>query len=484
MGKIILGRYPQAWKKADLTMSVLDSLYKKLPIFGQHVAVTAYGLYWHQLRFGRGFSDFVKLYRDREQFTNDQWQAWQEESLRGLLPACVNHVPFYRDHWTETQKQDALNGNLSALPILEKEPLRAAPKTFLREDMGPLRTQISLTSGSTGTPVSSYLTIPEVRQSLALRESRSANWAGVSFSLPRATFSGRMVEPNPDSKGPFYRYNSVERQVYLSAFHLRTDTALQYVEAMNRHKVKWATGYAVSFYLLARFMLVKKIPHPVNLQAIITTSEKLTIEMRAVMEHAYGCKIYEEYSTVENAIFASECEHGRLHVSPDVAIVEILRPDGSPCDPGESGEVVVTAFSHIYQPLIRFRLGDVAKWDSEPCPCGRQMPVIKEVIGRIEDVVVGPDGRQMVRFHGVFINQPHVHEGQIIQESLDFIRVKVVPTEDFDIKDIQDIVHRVQQRLGDKVRVEVEPVVEIPRTKAGKFQAVVSKLNNQAENEI
>ena len=77
---------------------------------------------------------------------------------------------------------------------------------------------------------------------------------------------------------------------------------------------------------------------------------------------------------------------------------------------------------------------------------------------------------------GVFVNQPHVREGQVIQEALDFIRIKVVPTGDFGRQDIDDIVHRVQQRLGEKVRVAVEPVKEIPRTKAGKFQAVVSNL--------
>jgi phenylacetate-CoA ligase len=107
------------------------------------------------------------------------------------------------------------------------------------------------------------------------------------------------------------------------------------------------------------------------------------------------------------------------------------------------------------------------------------MPVIKEVVGRVEDVVVGPDGRQMVRFHGVFISQPHVREGQVIQEALDHIRVKVVPTGDFGTTDVQDIVDRVQKRLGKGVRVEVAVVSEIPRSRAGKFQAVISNMNEK-----
>ena len=121
-------------------------------------------------------------------------------------------------------------------------------------------------------------------------------------------------------------------------------------------------------------------------------------------------------------------------------------------------------------------------WDAEPCPCGRQMPVIKEVLGRIEDVVVGPDGRQMVRFHGVFVNQPHVREGQIIQEALDLIRVRVVPTDGFGIQMFKILFTVVQQRLGKRLSVVVEPVPEIPRTKAGKFQAVDFQVENKTSN--
>jgi phenylacetate-CoA ligase len=291
-----------------------------------------------------------------------------------------------------------------------------------------------------------------------------------------------MVEPDPNSAGPFYRYNAVERQAYLSPFHLGPATAARYVEALRRTGVQWMTGYAVSYYLLARHILEQKLDVP-PLRAVITTSEKLTPEMRAVMEQAYRCRVFEEYSTVENALFASECGHGRLHVSPDVGIVEILRPDGTPCAPGEVGEVVATCLMRSFQPLIRFRLGDLAAWDDEPCPCGRSLPVIKEVVGRIEDVVVGPDGREMVRFHGIFVDQPHVREGQIVQEDVQRILARVVPTEEFDRRDEQDIIDRIRQRLGIGVHVRVECVSAIPRSASGKYKAVVSLLPQNRKRE-
>ena len=129
-------------------------------------------------------------------------------------------------------------------------------------------------------------------------------------SLPGPRFQVAWSNPDPSSKGPFYRYNSAERQVYFSAFHFGPETAARYVQALRDHEVTWLTGYTFSYYLLARLILEQGLKVP-ELKAVITTSEKLTPEMRQVMEAAYRCRVYEEYSTVENSVFASECEAGK-----------------------------------------------------------------------------------------------------------------------------------------------------------------------------
>lgn len=455
-------------------MAILQRLYEQLPTGGQHLAVTAFGAYRHWLRFGPGYRESLRGYREREHHDCERLADYQAKRLCRLLGEAATRVPYYRNTWSSNQKRAASLGRLDELPILEKDAVRRHPREFIREDLGWRFRQSFHTSGSTGTPITTLWTAREIRDARALREARSANWAGVSFHKPRATFSGRIVVPDGETHGPFHRYNSVERQVYFSAFHLGPGTAESYVQALRAHRTEWGTGYAVSFYLLSRFILDQGLPKP-KLRAVVTTSEKLTDSMREVMSSAYGCRIFEEYSTVENAVFASECEQGRLHLSHDAGVMEILRPDGSPCEPGETGEVVATSFVRQMQPFIRFRLGDLAAWDPEPCPCGRAFPVIQEVVGRLEDVLVGPDGRRLVRFHGVFVGLINVVEGQVIQEAVDRIRVRVLPGPAYGPADTQEIVVRVRQRIGD-VHVEVEQVSSIPRTKAGKFKAVVSLI--------
>lgn len=456
-------------------MSLATDLYARLPLWAQHSAVTTYGAYWKWLRFAPPYGTCVREYIQREQFSKKEWDKWQQARVKELLRIAAARIPYYRNTWTLEQRKAALAGELKDVPLLEKQAVRTEPESFLAEGVRSWPRFTYHTSGSTGTPVRTIWKIREIRNSLALREARSARWANVSFRLPRATFSGRMAEPDPASRGPFYRFNAAERQVYFSPFHLRPDTAKFYVEALRKHDIQWMTGYAVSYYLLAQLILDQKLEVP-RLRAIVTTSEKLTPAMRDVMERAWKTRVFEEYSTVESSLFGSECKHGRLHLSPDCAVVEILRPDGTPCDPGEPGEVVATSLIRDYQVFVRYRLGDVAAWDSEPCPCGLAMPVIKEVVGRTEDVVVGPDGRLMVRFHGIFTDQPHIREGQIIQEAADHIHVKVVASAGFGPPDIADVVHRIQQRLGRSVRVSVEQVQSIPRSKAGKFQAVINRM--------
>jgi phenylacetate-CoA ligase len=474
----IFGKFLQQ-AEGDTLLAKADKLYAKLPVWAQNTAVGTYGLYWYWIRFGPGFKKHVRAYREREKtFSPTDWTLWQKKRLCDVLAVAADHVPYYQDAWGSSEMKAARSGCLDALPFLEKDTARAMPNQLIRRDWHPLNPLRFFTSGTTGTPVISHWTIDEFRESQAYHEARGANWAGVSFSMPRSTFSGRMVEPDPDSSGPFYRFNPVERQAYFSAFHLSEKTASQYVHALHKHHIQWLTGYAISYYLLAEYILDQGIKLP-PIRALITTSEKVTDRMKQVMERAYQCKVYEEYNNVENVLFANDCDHGRLHVSPDVGVVEILRPDGTPCKSGEVGEVVATCLFRNYQPLIRYRVGDLAAWDDAPCPCGRSMPVIKEVMGRLEDVIIGPDGRQMVRFHGVFVNQPHIKQGQIIQEKLDALRVKIVPSEGFNSEDAQEVVRRMQQRLGNKVNVTVEIVDRIPVAKSGKYKAVVSLLSGR-----
>ena len=95
---------------------------------------------------------------------------------------------------------------------------------------------------------------------------------------------------------------------------------------------------------------------------------------------------------------------------------------------------------------------------------------------RLEDTVVGPDGQETVRFHGIFVGIPHIVRGQVVQESLTRIRLRLVTEPAFSSAERQTILARFRERLGE-VDIEFELVDEIERSERGKFRAVISRVD-------
>ena len=164
-----------------------------------------------------------------------------------------------------------------------------------------------------------------------------------------------------------------------------------------------------------------------------------------------------------------------MRVAPDAGLLELLRPDGSAAAPGEPGDVVATGFIRQSQPFIRYRVGDVATLSEVE----RGVPVLRDIVGRLEDVVIGPDGRRTVRFHGIFTELVGCREAQVVQRGSDLLTINVVPDARFSEATVGEIKSRIAARFGPQMRVEVDRVDEIPRTKAGKYKAVVNLMNEQ-----
>ena len=460
-----------------------EKLYSLMPVFIQNAMISAFGFSWQKRRFGGIFSQALEGFKAREGYSIKQWTQYQTVELRKLLAHAFETVPFYnslykKHGYKRTDLENFELEDLSKLPVLKKHDLRKYGKSLLLSAKREKRGQFFLSSGSTGTPTSILFSNKMHQRWSAAFEARIRNWAGLTRFDSRGMIGGRRVVPDGVGDGPFYRYNFFEKQVYFSAYHISPRTAQDYAYALTKYKPDYMTGYAVSNYLLARIFYEKGIEVPA-LKAVITSSEKLTKEMRQLFQEVYRCKTYDSYSGVEACGLISENEHGQLLVSPDVGIMEILREDGSTCQPGETGEVFSTGLLNYDQPLIRYRIGDSLKIATDQHTlCGRKMLVVDEIIGRTEDVITGPDGRKMVRFHGIFINLPNVMEGQIIQHTLQDYELKVVCNNPLTMEEQNALIARMTYQLG-PANFKIIEVKEIPRTKNGKFKAVISHLPQQ-----
>ncbi len=463
--------------------SFFDRVYEPSPVWFQNIGVSIYGYIWRNRRFGGEFKQYVEAFENREAYSTEEWEIYQTHQLQKLLTHAVEHVPYYQRKFSDISKSDLAKidiQQLAELPLLEKDVIRSDPETFVADIISPHKLHTYHTSGTTGTPLAIKFTNDTHRRVAAVNEARVRRWAGVHYKMSRAMIGGRVIVQRAEAKPPFWRYNIAERQLYMSAFHISPKNAQYYVQALNRYRPDYLIGYTSSHFFLAR-MIVEQGLDVIQPKAVLTSSEKLTPEMRATIEKAYRCKVFDTYGGVEACCFATECEQHRMHICPDVGIMEIVDENGQLVEPGEVGEIVATGLLNFTQPLIRYRTGDLAKLSLDPCGCGRQMPVLEELVGRLEDTVIGPDGRETVRFHGIFVGLPHIREGQVIQETLSKFRLRLVALPEFNQDDRKTIYRRFEERMG-PIDLELELVDHIDRTEGGKFRAVISKAQRKPIN--
>jgi len=460
-------------------MSVKQTLYYAMPVRAQNALVSAYGYYLKRKRQGHGLDEVISLIARARTWTHEEVVRHQSRELALVLRQCATAIPYYRNLWSrEGLRFEAVRGpeDLPRLPILAKKTVRLDGNQLVRQGARPYWTQH--TSGSTGTPVMVHVNKRTYQLVHALLEEHEER-CGVRSGDLRATFAGRMVQPPEDLSPPFWRYNRAQRQLLFSAYHLSEQTLPYYIEELARRKPAELIGYPSAIAAVATHINASGGRGPIAPRVVITNSETLFAWQREAIEGAFGCPVRDYYGSAEALVFAPQCSAGAYHFDPLLGIAEIVDTEGRPVPPGESGRIVCTTLTNNVMPLVRYDIGDVAVKLPGTCPCGSIMGGAREIIGRQDDIITTPDGRVVGRLDHIFKGVTGIEECQIIQEALDLIRITMVVDGTFDPRQEHVLRENARGRLGTAVRVEFSRLQRIPRTPAGKFRGVVSRLGAQ-----
>ena len=473
MGAVIY----RCYRKVHSMTSTWLKVYYSLPSSLRSIAASMRGLYIRSWRYGPETERLVQEAINREGWSPDQWRVWQEERLAFVLHRAATKVPYYREQWAERRRRGdrASWEYLENWPILEKDTIRENARAFVADDCDVRKMYHEQTSGSTGKPLSLWASLQTIRTMAAWYEARLRCWNGVSRHNRWATIAGQLVTPVTQREPPFWVWNQGLNQLYMSSYHLASDLMESYLDALLRYRVTYLYAYPSSLYALAQTAL-ELGRKDLHMAVALTSAEPLYEYQREAIAKAFNCPVRETYGMAELVAMASECTSARLHLWPEVGCVEVMK-DGLPVLPGSPGDLVCTGLLNVDMPLIRYRVGDQGclEISSDTCQCGRTLPVMASVDGRIGDILYTKDGRRVGRLSPVFKGDLAIREAQIIQETLDCVKVKVVPTPDFASHHESVIVERLKERMGD-VEVVIESVAEIPRGASGKFRAVVCKI--------
>jgi phenylacetate-CoA ligase len=213
-------------------------------------------------------------------------------------------------------------------------------------------------------------------------------------------------------------------------------------------------------------------------RVVFLTAEELYRHQRERIERVFGCRAANGYGGRDSGFIAQECPEGGMHLNVEDIVVEIVGDDGERLPTGRAGEIVVTHLRSEEYPFVRYRTGDVGIIGDAPCACGRGLPILREVHGRADDLLLGLDGARVPGQVVVllFRDIPGIAAFKVIQEEKDRVRIQLVKTGGFPANAETAIADGFRVRLGAAMRIEIEVVDSIPREASGKYRTVVSRV--------
>jgi len=406
----------------------------------------------------------------------------QGEKLKKLIEHSYNTVPYYKRIFDDNNLKPAdiiSSKDLVKLPPLTKEDIRNNLDDMLSQTHKKYAYPAA-TGGSTGNPLQFYRDNNSYGYANAVKW-RFCRWAGLDLGTPYANFWGDHREVSNSKKFISKVRNFFMRNyLLLDSFAMSEDNMKEYVIKLRTFKPKVIRGYSSALYHFAEYIDSNNI-NDFSPLSVINTAEKLFPYQKDLIEKVFDCNVFSEYGSRESWLMAFECPtHSQLHVASEHVILELIK-DGVSVKSGEFGEVYVTDLSNYAMPLIRYVNGDIATPGDKSCSCGRGLHSIKEVEGRITDMLQSTNG--------TFISAPgltvavkefrNIQYIQFIQESRKLVVLNVVKYPEYSSKDSRSLVGKLQTFFGEDMKFDINFVDELERTPSGKIRFSMSKITHK-----
>ncbi|MBF0344351.1 MAG: phenylacetate--CoA ligase family protein [Nitrospirae bacterium] len=417
------------------------------------------------------------IYKKRALLEKSQWfdKQYHKDNqlllLKKLLSHSYAHVPYYRNMFKAlglTPADVDVPEKLSLLPLLTKDDVRNNFKELIADNAALFDPVLSRSGGTTGTALEFYIDkVTNVMEFATVW--RHWNWAGYRFGDRFCDLRGRIIRgDNP------IQYDWRLNALFLSSYRMTRSVIGKYAQKLRAFKPTILRGYPSAIDIFARLLREQGI-NDIRPRAVITSSETLLAHQRANLQEVFGCTVYDTYGLEERSVAAGQCPHGNLHFDDEYGIMRVI-DNGVDVDNGNEGELVCTGLHSYAMPLINYRTNDLGTISTEKCPCGRGLSVARSVTGRVEDMIITPDGRY-VAGSGLSVAFKHsmgIRLSQIVQENIDEMTIKIVRAPTYTKHDETTLLANLRDRVGNVIRINMEFVNDIPLTKAGKLKFVVS----------
>jgi phenylacetate-CoA ligase len=426
----------------------------------------------------------------------DPARPWDAANLERIqfkhLEKLVRHaretVPYYRDRIAAFDASSGEQG-WRTLPILTRRHVQENTDALLSERI-PARAgkqYMKQSSGSTGEPVrvvrtdfeQLYWTATTLRDHLWHRRDLDGTLCAI-----RAHFhDGRAIRHEIRRAGWGPASDLAGGRGKLFMLPIATDPARQ-ADWLLTHDPHYLLSYPTNLMALGE-ELERRGARLERLHEVRTVGETLTPNVAERLRAVWNVPVTDLYSTEDVGIVALQCPAapGVYHIQSETLKVEIVDTEGRPCPPGVAGRVVVSNLHNFAMPLLRYDLGDYAE-AGEPCSCGRGLPTLRRIVGRLRNMLVLPNGERRWPLTGCyeFRGIAPISRSQIVQLDTEHLELRVVAERRLTRDEERRITEVIHRWIGHPFHVRLTYLDAFPQNANGKFEDFISLVAQNQGN--
>jgi len=404
-----------------------------------------------------------------------QRRAWSEEQLARTLRVA-----------RRTSYGRAVRGGdtIDSWPLLEKESLRNGQQNFIAGNRW-LSAPAS-TGGTTGIPLSLVRSLRGVVFEQACQD-RLIEQLGADPRARVAILRGDNIKDPSNLKPPHWIKANGGRCLVFSSNVLNHETVGDYARALREFSPTLLCAYPTSLECLCR--LLNERGEQVRIPSVLTSSEVLKREAWNLARDTLGCDLADYYGQAERVAFAYALEPRSYRFLHTYGRVE-LRPFASDqiADAGRGGffEIIGTSYWNDLMPLVRYRTGDLVRlpdsWgerEIEEVTLG--LRPFSGVLGREQEILVCPKGVRLTGIDHIPRDVRHILRIQVIQESLNDVRILVLPAEGYSERDAAQLLQNARAKVPDSMHLRIETAQWLERTPRGKTPLVIHRAPVQEQ---
>lgn len=411
-----------------------------------------------------------------EKWALQRRNEWRLQRLGDLLEHCWDHVPFYRELWSDHGVKLRRPGNfaeLEAFPVVNRDTFREHRDRIIADNLRNISHKDDATGGTTGSPL-------KYKQDLSLHALRYGfgqicfRFTGYNYGDDVCTIAGGSLIPGQATLRNRAR-NWLERGHGVSCVGMNDKVAKACYDMIQRYQPVIIQGYPS---MIAEFCSIIKNENFLfgNLKAVITTAEMLYPQYRSRIEETLGVPVFDHYGCNDGGLASFECElHRGLHYNDLESIIEVIAPDAEGI-----GNIAITNLWNRSMPFIRYENGDQISLEKDQCACGRVYPLIRSVHGRTGDILRFANGRSLGAPGLTLIFKRFPIDGwQVVQTGSSSIEVRVKAKQRLNENDEQYIHQVIHLHLTTDVDIIIRYVNELATTSHGKLKPVFVDMTSE-----